>query len=160
MFAIHEYGPPSVLDAKWFGSTLAVRSCMLCFASPPFSKMNECVFAMWFCKFLFSLNPALQVLHWNYLYFSSKVWKIFTFIYLIPGMGVHQNEWACELWGRRVFRTIFHSHHKHISSHHSVQWHSDRHVPSLICTLFHSPHRHSPLEAMTKRLKNLDHKSK
>ena len=75
MFAIHEYGPPSLLNAKSFGSALAITSCMHCFASPPFSKMNGCVFAMWFCRFLFSLNPALQVSHWNYSYFSSRVWK-------------------------------------------------------------------------------------
>ena len=116
-----------------------------------FSNMYGCIFAMWFCRFLFSLNPALQVLHWNDLCFNSKLLNL-TFIYLIPGMGVHQSEWACELWEHRVFQTIFHSHHKHISSRHNEQWRSDRHVLSLICTPFHSLRRHSPLEAMTKTI--------
>ena len=91
---IQEEDPLSVLNSKLLGTALAVWSSKLSLDS--LSSANGWVLPMWFCKFLFSLNAALQKLHWKYsinmISSTTVLWIICLLRYLergFTGVGEH-----------------------------------------------------------------------
>ena len=141
---IQEEAPLSVLSGKLLGNASTVWSSKLYLGSHALSSANGCALPMWFCKFLFSLNAALQKSHWKYS--INKTTLTTVHLCLLPEMGFHQCEWACGLGEHQVCQKAFHTPDRKTFSPQGAQCHSGCLALSWTCKLFHSRHMQSPSE--------------